>query len=487
MSRFDCAIHRSFRWDIATVFQAVCCWSAVSSATALSAGEPLVIHEWGTFTALQDEKGVALPGINIDDEKLPEFCHNLSPWILSNSYSIGDLRSRMMKGAPPKHPYVTLRLETPVLYVHPPKDEKLPFQLDVEVAFHGGWLTEFYPHADAEAPGLKNGYFNFGPITAETVGKLTWKNVTVGAKTTGPETDANVWLAPRKVAATDLSVPPPTDRIKVTESERFLFYRGVAHRPVPLKVTHDEARQEFTLFSQADDVYGCKTSGKVPALWLVDIRTDGKVAFRTIDPVTISFQNPDPLVKVSSHFSESDYATDHLSKLRLIIHKALVVDGLFDDEATAMLNTWERAYFKSPGLRLFFLVPQTWTDAVIPLKVSREAEIKRVMMGRIELISVEQRALLKKLSALESTDYTWMRKIAPSPNLEMFMAGRIDFGDLGVKIPDDYQTYLNLGRFRNALILYEQQVRPTPQLARFILGYELFAGVVPGEKPKDAE
>jgi hypothetical protein len=168
MSRIQHSTHRSVQHSITAIVSAACCLSVVLWTATLSATEPLVIHEWGTFTALQDEKGIALPGINIDDEKLPEFCHNLSPWILSNAFSIGDLRSRMMKGAPPKHPYVTLRLETPVLYVHPPKDEKLPFSLDVEVAFHGGWLTEFYPHADAEAPGLKNGYFNFGPITAET-------------------------------------------------------------------------------------------------------------------------------------------------------------------------------------------------------------------------------------------------------------------------------------------------------------------------------
>ena len=33
---------------------------------------------------------------------------------------------------------------------------------------------------------------------------------------------------------------------------------------------------------------------------------------------------------------------------------ALVAEGLYTDEARALLNTWELSYFKSTGLRVFF-------------------------------------------------------------------------------------------------------------------------------------
>ncbi len=36
------------------------------------------IHEWGTFTSLQNESGDALGGINSDDEPVPQFVHRLS-------------------------------------------------------------------------------------------------------------------------------------------------------------------------------------------------------------------------------------------------------------------------------------------------------------------------------------------------------------------------------------------------------------------------
>ena len=39
--------------------------------------DKLVVHEWGTFTVLQDETGRALPGVNVNEETLPGFVHRL--------------------------------------------------------------------------------------------------------------------------------------------------------------------------------------------------------------------------------------------------------------------------------------------------------------------------------------------------------------------------------------------------------------------------
>src|SRR6266498_3185581 len=57
------------------------------------------------------------------------------------------------QGAPRCHPDVTLRLETPVIYFHLPDGATRPRALDVKVAWRGGWLTQFYPDAQSEAPG----------------------------------------------------------------------------------------------------------------------------------------------------------------------------------------------------------------------------------------------------------------------------------------------------------------------------------------------
>jgi hypothetical protein len=447
-------------------------WIGTTGRAAIAA-DGLQIHEWGTFTALQNEKGDALPGINIDDEPLPAFCHNLHPWALEPSRTLPTL---MMKGAPERHPYVTLRLETPVLYFHPAPGEKLPFTVNVDVQFHGGWLTEFYPHAAPDAPGLGRSQFNFGPITANTIGSLAWHDVQVGGADPEPAaTSEHVWLAPRNVLAAMVTVPPQTDKDEQPESERFLFYRGVANRPVPLRVSEDQAAREFSIRGQCADVLQAGQSMQISGVWLVHILKDGRVAYRTLDPITVSSDTTTVLARTRSGFAENEYSTGRLDELRTKVHQALVADGLNADEATAMLETWRRAYFQSPGLRLFFLVPQAWTDAVLPLKISRPAQVRRVMMGRIELISVEQRQLLKKLSMIQVSDASWIEKIQNSANAMRFLQGRSDFGDLGVRIPDDYQTYLDLGRFRNALVLAEQRAHQTPRLNEFINMYGLWA------------
>ena len=58
---------------------------------------------------------------------------------------------------PRSHPHVTMRLETPVLYFYPHIGQQAPVEVDVHVDFRGGWLTEFYPHAEADAPGTTSG------------------------------------------------------------------------------------------------------------------------------------------------------------------------------------------------------------------------------------------------------------------------------------------------------------------------------------------
>src|ERR1035441_5390098 len=82
-------------------------------------GQPLVVHEWGTFTSLQDEAGRTLGGINTDDEPVPRFCHDLDGLLIIGP---GELPPVVYKGVASCHPDVTMRLETPVLYFHPHRD-----------------------------------------------------------------------------------------------------------------------------------------------------------------------------------------------------------------------------------------------------------------------------------------------------------------------------------------------------------------------------
>jgi hypothetical protein len=446
----------------------------VAAGVALGVGktranDPLVVHEWGTFTSLQNNSGTPVGGINIDDEPLPQFVHNLNPLILIQPHSVSRY---MSKGAPERHPFVTLRLETPVVYFHPPKSMKTPLTLDVDVAMQGGWLTEFYPQAQPEAPGLKEGRFDFGPITRQTTGRLAWHGLTVGTTESGPETTSNVWLAPRNVEAASVKAAGG-------EAEKYLFYRGVGNFSAPLSVSTDQVHDRLQIRGRFDEVLNPHDSAKIGRIWLVHVRKDGTSAFRSIGPVAVTADRNKSVAEMPASFGEKEYSLGNLASLCDELHSGLVKDGLYADEASALVETWRHAYFKSAGLRVFFLVPRVWTDHYLSLKISAPAEVARVMVGRIELISPDQRELLEKLANMTISNPEWMSNIQSSENGDKFFSGHSDFGDLGVKIPDDYQTYLDLGRFRNALVLERQRRQPSESLAKFINSYELQSFNIP--------
>lgn len=441
-------------------------WGLFWTAGARADGaDRLLVHEWGTFTALQDERGEALGGINVDDEPLPDFVHRAHRDLLYSPNQHFDYVA--MKGVRQRHPLVTLRLETPVLYFYPPRGARLPLSVDVHVDFRGGWLSEFYPLAKAVAPGLPTKADQpWGTLGEETVGSLDWNGVQVGADRQGPQTDAHVWLAPRQTGAAALTASSG-------ESEKYLFYRGVGHFQAPLRIA--TAGDRISVRGNFGSVLAPGESVAVGPLWLVHIRPGGQCAFRTIESSAATADGQRVLATADTRFSAADYSPENLSKLIDTMHAALVADGLFADEATAMLETWKQAYFQSPGLRVFSLVPRVWTDYRLPLRISRPCDVERVMVARIELVSPEQRQLLARLRSMEKIDSRWLVDIADTPAARRFFAGRSSFGDLGVKIPGDFQTYLDLGRFRNALVLAEQQRRPSTSLGNFIGMYGLWS------------
>src|SRR5438093_717108 len=72
-------------------------------------GNVPAIHEWGTFTALQDEEGKAVGGINTDDERVPAFVHDIARDLLIPPTQVPP---SFFQGAPSCHPDITMRLET---------------------------------------------------------------------------------------------------------------------------------------------------------------------------------------------------------------------------------------------------------------------------------------------------------------------------------------------------------------------------------------
>lgn len=390
----------------------------------------MTIHEWGTFTNLQDGSGNSIGGINSDDEPLPPFTHNLR-W----DWSVGDAAAQLnnspfVKGFPRCNPEVTIRLETPVLYFHPSTPAWAP-PVDVHVEFHGGFLTQFYP--DASAGKVEN------HISPNTVSHLDWTGLSIGGQHPGPETNSHVWTAPRQVAAADVTT-------RKHESERYLFYRGVGHLDAPLRlIQHDAA---IGVHGQLDPEFGPSTRLDIPRLWYCEFRDDGTCAFREVPPLNISSDAQPILARFDRGFSNADFARDRLDALKSQMRAALMSEGLFGDETDALLNTWELSYFKSSGLRLFYIVPRQWTEHYLPLQTVPTFSLTRVMVGRIDLVTPPQRDLLHAMTEQRDAQN----------------------GDAVL-----WRQYVQLGRFRNALVLDELKHRPSATLQSFVNSHELGA------------
>ncbi|MGB8355620.1 MAG: hypothetical protein WCD79_17105, partial [Chthoniobacteraceae bacterium] len=427
---------------------------------------PLVVHEWGTFTSLQDEDGNAIGGINTDDEPVPQFVRRLSQLILLNP---SEAPPHFFQGAPACHPDVTMRLETPVIYFYPPAGWKAG-AFDVHVSFQGGWLTEFYPAANFKAPGFDmkhpdavytekseklQGFGGFGHIKKDAVGELSWNGLTLDAKAVGPETEEKVWLAPRGTKSTPLTTSDGK------ESEKFLFYRGVGHANASLRVMRDETGA-LQIHPQPGE-----SAFHTNAAWVVDVLPDGKCAFKTIGKLDFDTDARPrflqstllraPIATIPGSFPPAEYAEGNMQRLQKEMREALVNQGLFADEADALLKTWEVSYFKSPGLRLFYLCPRADVDKILPLEISTPAHLTRVMVGRIEIVTPAQRAILAKIAAGPAPDLSGMRGVTGDSNSDFFkhpenianfndvMTGKKPYAALGLPIPEIYADYLKLG------------------------------------------
>jgi hypothetical protein len=357
-------------------------------STALSAqptpAKPVVVHEWGTFTTLQTPEGKELGGLNVDDEPVPEFVHQSAQ--LVSSERPNDPPQKSPSGGTMSA--VTLRLETPVLYFHLPEKLK-QLTVDVDVRFKGGWLTQYYPDAKSVSPGLAPNARD-SKLSPDTLGTLTWKGLKVGGSRSGPNCNDAVWNAPRQVSCQSVETPKG-------ESEKFLFYRGVGNLSTPLKVVRN--KNSVQLKDQ---------NSQLRQAWLVNIGPGG-----------CDFQELPDLRKKSSSTIPANLKPENLPRLKEKMRLALIADGLNADEAAAMLAAWNESYFQNPGLRVFYLLPQKWTDQVLPLKItSSDPKIQfktvRTMLGRVEMISPEHEVLFKKLTSGDQTALTKMGRFRAS-------------------------------------------------------------------------
>jgi tetratricopeptide (TPR) repeat protein len=347
-------------WSV-TMLGAVAAVAALAGVGVTTVSPPtaddLVVHEWGTFLAMNGSDGVALDGMYHEEHALPAFVH---------------ARSRDQL----RLPSVILKGETPVIYFYTDRPQKAR----VDVRFPRGHWTQWYPQAQVVGPQLSQAASPIDPRD----GRIVWcaEIIPAGEKAPLPPRTGRdaLWNFAREVDAAYVRTPDRTKPHSPTEAERFLFYRGLGRAPLPVSLT---AEHGGTLAIGSDQPHG--------AAHVFILRVEGGRGAYTYRPALGPGERRTEVIPTMRDAQPLERFTDRISE---DLRRCLVQSGLFDKEARAMVNTWRTSYFQNEGIRALFVLPQEWTDAFIPLEITpRPREVRRVMVGRIELLTPERERL----------------------------------------------------------------------------------------------
>jgi hypothetical protein len=344
--------------------EAVADLPAEAANTTGSPGNSLVVHEWGTFTSMNGREGVSLDGLHHEEEELPGFVHsNTGRAYVSPFSAFGDESlDRPIRGARSK-------METPVIYFYT-KDK---MRVNVRVDYEGGLITQWFPGASRSTHAT-----SLTPLSPLDIGKIerssfTWDLDLIPAGRPDvpaiPAVDAHhPWQFAREVSAAFVSTVPPA----APESERYIFYRGLGKMKPTVRV----------LPVGAGDALVHNVSGaSIPAAFGLRMG-ESRGLFMSVGALAAGASR---VVKLDA--AERPKA-EVVAALSAEVEAALVAQGLFKDEARAMVKTWAPTWFASEGTRVLSIVPRSVTDAVLPLKITPEpARIERVLVARTEILT----------------------------------------------------------------------------------------------------
>jgi hypothetical protein len=323
----------------------------------------LTAHEWGTFTSVAGNDGHAvqwLPQNGSTD--LPSFVEH---------FDGATLKAGLLG---------TVRMETPVLYFYTNRET----MVSVHVSFSKGLITEWYPHASKVFPvsAVKPKYASF-PVSDWALyqkhpdGSIDWNGVRLQPRNLAdfPHAEDNThYYAARQTGATPLQI----QAAKGPQNERFLFYRGVASFDVPVSTTiHPDG-----------SVLAQNSANEAIAAAILFERRGERFGFRVLQEPAATFTLDPPELNAS------------MDSLQQTVVDLLTAQGLYQDEAQAMFETWRDSWFEE-GSRLLYIVPRSFIDSVLPLTITPvPSQIVRVFVGRLELITpATQRAIEQAIQA----------------------------------------------------------------------------------------
>ena len=336
-----CSTTARFRFALLLGFGSL----SLGCAGLLLADEPqaapdLTVHEWGTFTAVAGSDGRAMQWQTLRDSgDLPGFVEHAG----AANFKSG------LRG--------TIRMETPVLYFYSPR----AMNVSVSARFVKGVITEWYPHARTQ-PSEALQDTDLRHLRSD--GAIFWRQVTISPDLGGEfprEVPSSRYYAARETASSLVSVNAKPEGQK----EKFLFYRGVSAASLPISAVQNAA---------GDLVVRNLDTSEIPAMILFERRGD-RVGYRLENAAADTTEILPPEL------------TGNLESLLGNLEELLVDQGLYRDEARAMIETWRDSWFEE-GSRLIYIVPRGFVDKILPLTIDpAPAQVVRVFVGRLEIVT----------------------------------------------------------------------------------------------------
>jgi hypothetical protein len=91
--------------------------------------------------------------------------------------------------------------------------------------------------------------------------------------------------------------------------------------------------------------------------------------------------------------------TATFDSMRHDLEDILTSQGLYPEEARAMIETWRQSWFEE-GSRLFYIVPNHFLNAILPLTIApAPSQTMRVFVGRLELVTPATAQAVQKILA----------------------------------------------------------------------------------------
>jgi hypothetical protein len=172
---------------------------------------------------------------------------------------------------------------------------------------------------------------------------------------------SNRYYAARETSSSPLRVKTSAGE----QQEKFLFYRGVSAGALPLSAK---------LNSDGELVVKSLGESEIPAAILFERRGE-RVGYRLTGTLTDETTLEPPLLTGSLNTVYGD------------LEEILLAQGLYRDEAHAMVETWKDSWFEE-GSRLLYIAPRGYIDNVLPLTINpAPGQIVRVFVGRLEIVT----------------------------------------------------------------------------------------------------